>query len=157
MAIGKLPDADVEGNEEAIFSEINITPLTDIFLVLLIIVLVSSSVQQEQSREIVEKAIADKSSGLKVNLPSGVAQEIDPGSSSLIVAILDNGNVVVNGTQIGDGDLDNIFRSAFAKDKGTQVILKADRGVDHGVVVGVMERAKRVGLSRLAIATKGGG
>ncbi len=157
MAIGKLPEADVEGSEEAIFSEINITPLTDIFLVLLIIVLVSSSVQQEQSRKIVEQAIADKTSGLKVNLPSGVAQEIDPGQNSLVVAILTNGEVVVNGTQVGDGDLDNIFRTAFAKDKATQVILKADRGVEHGTVVGVMERAKRVGLSRLAIATQGGG
>lgn len=156
MAIGKLPEADVEGSEEAIFSEINITPLTDIFLVLLIIVLVSSTVQQEQSRRIVEQAIADKTSGLKVNLPSGVAQEIDPGSNSLVVAILNNGEVVVNGTQIKDEDLDNIFRTAFAKDKTTQVILKADRGVEHGIVVGVMERAKRVGLSRLAIATQGG-
>ncbi|MBT8494307.1 MAG: biopolymer transporter ExbD [Deltaproteobacteria bacterium] len=156
MAIGKLPEADVEGSEEAIFAEINITPLTDIFLVLLIIVLVSSSVQQEQTREIVEAAIADKTSGLKVNLPSGEAQEIDPGSNSLVVSVLTNGEVVVNGTQVAEGDLDNIFRTAFAKDKLTQVILKADRGVDHGIVVGVMERAKRVGLSRLAIATKGG-
>jgi biopolymer transport protein ExbD len=71
--------------------------------------------------------------------------------------VLTNGEVVVNGTAVADGDLDNIFRTAFAKDKLTQVILKADRGVDHGIVVGVMERAKRVGLSRLAIATKGGG
>jgi len=156
MAIGKLPEADVEGGEDGIFAEINITPLTDIFLVLLIIVLVSSSVQDDQRRQIVEAAIADKTSGLKVNLPSGVAKEIDPGSNSLVVAIFDNGEVIVNGTKVGDGDLDNIFRTAFAKDKTTQVILKADRGVDHGFVVGVMERAKRVGLSRLAIATKGG-
>ncbi|MBL4633616.1 MAG: biopolymer transporter ExbD, partial [Kofleriaceae bacterium] len=47
--------------------------------------------------------------------------------------------------------------AAFTRDKNTQVVLRADAGVSHGRVVGVMERAKRVGLSRLAIATAGGG
>jgi biopolymer transport protein ExbD len=156
MAIGKLPEVDVEGGEESLFAEINITPLTDIFLVLLIIFMVSAQVQQEQSERIVEQAIADKTSGLKVNLPSGSAQEIDPGSNSLVVAILSNGEVVINGTSVRNADLDNVFRTAFAKDSKTQVILRADRGVDHGTVVGIMERAKTVGLYRLAIATQGG-
>jgi biopolymer transport protein ExbD len=154
MAIGKLPDADIEGSEDAIFAEINITPLTDIFLVLLIIFMVSSSVAV---KEAVEQAKTDASSGLKVNLPSGAAQEIDLGRNSLVVGIQQNGQIVVNGQPVNEEDLDRLFLSAFTTDKDTQVVLKADTGVNHGRVVGVMERAKRVGLSRLAIATRGGG
>ena len=56
-----------------------------------------------------------------------------------------------------DPDLDNLFRAAFARDKQTQVVLKADKGVSHGKVVNLMERAKQVGLTRLAIGTAGGG
>ena len=55
-----------------------------------------------------------------------------------------------------DAELDNLFRAAFTRDKNTQVVLKADKGVAHGRVVNLMERAKHAGLTRLAIATSGG-
>jgi biopolymer transport protein ExbD len=49
-----------------------------------------------------------------------------------------------------------VFAAAFARDKSTQVILKADKSVAHGKVVNIMERAKNAGLTRLAIGTSGG-
>ena len=159
MAIGKQPDADVEGGEESLFAEINITPLTDVFLVLLIIFIVSAAAalkQEKERRKEVEQEVAEeKRSGLKVNLPSGTAQEVDPSAKSVIVAILPNGQIFVNDTEVDDKQLDNIFRSAFARDKNTQVVPKADAGVNHGRVVGVMEKAKQIGLTKLAIATGG--
>lgn len=161
MAIGKLPDADLEGDyEEGIFAEINITPLTDVFLVMLIIFMVAAAAALQQKKQeleqVKEEVIADKRSGLKVNLPSGATQELDPAAMSLVVAILPNGQIFVNNEEVDEKQLDNIFRSAFARDKNTQVVLKADAGVHHGRVVGVMEKAKRVGLTKLAIATSGG-
>jgi biopolymer transport protein ExbD len=160
MAIGKLPDAELEGGEDGIFAEINITPLTDVFLVMLIVFMVTAATAlHEKKREIErmqEEDVAEQRSGLKVNLPSGETQEIDPVASSLVVAILPSGEVYVNNEAVDETQLDNIFRTAFAKDKNTQVVLKADAGVNHGRVVGVMERAKRVGLTKLAIATSGG-
>ena len=68
-----------------------------------------------------------------------------------------SGDVVVGGKTMRDSDLDNLFRAAFTRDKGTQVVLKADKGVQHGRVVNLMERAKQAGLTRLAIGTSGGG
>ena len=59
-------------------------------------------------------------------------------------------------TRIPDTEIDNLFRAAFARDKNTQVVLKADKGVQHGRVVNLMERAKQAGLTRLAIGTSGG-
>ena len=55
-----------------------------------------------------------------------------------------------------DEKLDAVFQAAFQKDKTTQVVLKADKGVAHGRVVNIMERAKQAGLTRLAIGTSGG-
>jgi biopolymer transport protein ExbD len=153
MALGKLPEADIEG-EEAIFAEINITPLTDIFLVLLIIFMVGSTITVDKLRDDFKK---EKSSGIKVNLPSGQAQEIDPGRKSIVVGIQASGQITVDGQALSEDQLDSLFQTAFIRDKDTQVVIRADTGVRHGRVVSVMERAKRVGLHRLAIATRGGG
>lgn len=155
MAIGKQPDAgldDEAGDEGEIFADINITPLTDIFLVLLIIFMVGSTAAAQKKMDEVKQ---EKSSGLKINLPSGQAQEIDPGRKSIVVGIQQGGSVVVNGQPVQDTDLDRVFLSAFTTDKDTQVVIRADAGVAHGRVVGIMERARTVGLTRLAIATKG--
>ncbi len=167
MALGKLPDSSDEGGDDGgdgIFAEINITPLTDVFLVMVIIFMVSAlAVQAERNqvkKEVTEKERqeeVEKKSGIKVNLPSGAAQEIDTSKQSLVLVIPIEGNVVVGGKPMSDAELDKVFRAAFTQDKQTQVVLKADKGVAHGRVVNLMERAKQVGLTRLAIGTSGGG
>jgi len=166
MAIGKLPDEDGGMDEagDAIFAEINITPLTDVFLVMVIIFMVSAlavQVEARQERRKVkveqEQVEAEKKSGLKVNLPSGQAQEIELNQQSLVLVIPITGDVSVGGKLMHDEQLDAVFHAAFQKDKKTQVVLKADRGVAHGRVVNIMERAKQAGLTHLAIGTSGGG
>ena len=168
MAIGKQPDvADADDGEEggdSIFAEINFTPLTDVFLVMVIIFMVSAlavqverNVEKKQVTEQKQQEESEKRSGIKVNLPSGAAQEIDPSKASLVLVVPITGDVVVGGKPMKDAELDNLFRAAFARDKQTQVVLKADKGVQHGRVVNLMERAKVVGLTRLAIGTSGGG
>jgi biopolymer transport protein ExbD len=102
-----------------------------------------------------EQSEVEKRSGLKVNLPQGQAQEIDPSKASLVITIPLQGDVDIGGKRIADTDIDNLFRAAFARDKNTQVVLKADKGVQHGRVVNIMERAKAAGLTRLAIGTSG--
>ena len=166
MAIGKLPDSGDDAGEEggeSIFAEINITPLTDVFLVMVIIFMVSALAVQVEARQEKKKisqqqeqSEVEKRSGLRVNLPSGQAQEIDPSKASLVLVIPINGDVNVGGKNIPDAELDNLLRAAYTRDKLTQVIIKADKGVQHGRVVNIMERAKGVGLTRLAIGTSGG-
>jgi biopolymer transport protein ExbD len=144
MALGKLPDEEV--GEGGIFADINITPLTDIFLVLLIIFMVTSTVALDTAR----------TEGVKVNLPKGTTKEIDPGAKSVVISILKNNQVIVGGQQVKEEDLKAMFTSAVARDPSTQVIIEADEGVTHGTVVHIMELAKNAGLVRLAIATRGG-
>jgi biopolymer transport protein ExbD len=168
MAIGKqqpdvVEDIGEEGND-SIFAEINITPLTDVFLVMVIIFMVSAlavQVERQQEKKIEEKKQeqeqVEKRSGIKINLPSGQSQEIDPSKQSLILEIPITGDVVIGGKAMPDATIDNVFRAAFQRDKNTQVVLKADKGVVHGRVVNLMERAKQAGLTRLNIGTAGGG
>jgi len=164
MALGTLPDQSdsAEEGNESIFAEINITPLTDVFLVMLIIFMVSALAVQVEAKQEKKKvrdeqiqADAEKKSGLKVNLPSGAAQEIDTSKASLVLLIPLSGDVSVGGKLMRDDQLDQLFQAAFQRDKTTQVVLKADKGVAHGRVVGIMERAKQAGLTRLAIGTSG--
>ena len=140
MAI-KLPEEEAA---DSIFAEINITPLTDIFLVLLIIFMVTSSVMAEQGAR----------AGVNVNLPKGATRELQPGASDVTVAITTAGKMVVDGKEVDPEQLKAIFAQARAKDAETQVIVQADEATHHGRVVGVMELAKSAGLHRLAIATR---
>ncbi|MFT3696480.1 MAG: biopolymer transporter ExbD [Kofleriaceae bacterium] len=166
MAGGKLPDTsgdDAEDGNDGIFAEINITPLTDVFLVMVVIFMVTALAEVEQTRKQVaqdkkdaEQSETEKKSGLKVNLPSGKAQDIDSTKASLVLTIPPQGDVDIGGKIVPDAQVDQVFAAAFARDKNTQVILKADKSVAHGKVVNIMERAKNAGLTRLAIGTSGG-
>ena len=142
MAGTRLPGED---ESDGLFAEINITPLTDIFLVLLIIFMATSSVVARQNAQ---------RSGVNVNLPKGAARELQPGASDVTVAITTNGNLVVDGKPVDPEQLKQLFARARAKDPETQVIVQADEATHHGRVVGVMELAKAAGLHRLAIATR---
>jgi biopolymer transport protein ExbD len=169
MAIGKQPDVaadDVgmdDGGGESIFAEINITPLTDVFLVMVIIFMVSAlAVQAEQNQQRreekkkQEQELADKKSGLNINLPQGKAKDIDENKPSLVLEIPLSGDVQIGPKHFTNEELDQLFAGAYQRDKGTQVILKADKGVQHGRVVDLMERAKQAGLTHLAIGTGAG-
>ena len=140
------PKGGDEGGEEGIFAEINITPLTDIFLVLLIIFMVTSSVMATDGAR----------AGVRVNLPKGATKEIQSSAKDVTVAITTDGKMVVDGKEISADSLKAMFEAAKARDAETQVIVQADEATHHGRVVAVMELAKAAGLRRLAIATRKG-
>lgn len=145
MAMGKVPGDDESG--EGVFAEINITPLTDIFLVLLIIFMVTSSVIVQQSGN-------GAQSGLKVNLPKGGATDVRARTTDLVVAVLVDGRFVLGGDVVSEEELKSAFATAKEKDPETVVIVQADEGVPHGTVVQVMELARGAGLAQLAIGVR---
>lgn len=137
-------DLDLE-NGGGIFADINITPLTDIFLVLLIIFMVTSTAIAEQGGQ---------NGGLQVNLPRAGQTSRSPDVHDLAVAVLEDGRTVVNGKIVDDRVLSQILDRTHGQNPDTLVLVQADEGVAHGKVVAVMELARRHGLSRLAIATR---
>ncbi|HEX8954090.1 MAG TPA: biopolymer transporter ExbD [Polyangia bacterium] len=138
------PKSDDLGSEADLFADINITPLTDIFLVLLIIFMVTSSVMATDGAR----------AGVRVNLPKGATREIAASQKDVTVAITTDGKMVVDGKEVSADSLRKIFDDARARDPETQVVVQADEATHHGRVVAVMELAKGAGLRRLAIATR---
>ncbi len=150
MAMGKIPGNDDDEGADGVFAEINITPLTDLFLVLLIIFMVTSTVIVQQGPGGGAKA------GLKVNLPKGGAADVTARATDMSVAVLADGQFVVSGTIVTGDELRRAFDKAKAENPDTVVIVQADEGVPHGTVVEVMEMAKAAGLAQLAIGVRDG-
>jgi biopolymer transport protein ExbD len=147
MAIGG-PGGGDDGELESvggIFADINITPLTDIFLVLLVIFMVTTTAIAEAGKD---------EGGFEVNLPKGGKAEAGGVPRDLTVAILADGRAVVGGKVLDEPALRAAFAEARGRSPETLVLFQADEGVSHGRVVHVMEQAREAGLSRLAIATR---
>jgi biopolymer transport protein ExbD len=136
---------ELDEGSGAIFADINITPLTDIFLVLLIIFMVTTTAIAEAGND---------EGGFKVNLPRGAKSDETGIARDLTVAVLADGRTVVAGKLLDDAALQAAFTTARTQNPDTIVMFQADEGVMHGRVVQVMELARRAGLSRLAIATR---
>ena len=138
-------DEELEGGGGGIFAEINITPLTDIFLVLLIIFMVTTTAIAEAGKD---------EGGFHVNLPKGGKADVGGVARDLTIAILADGRVVVGGRVLDEPGLHAAFADARGRSADTLVLFQADEGVPHGRVVAVMEQAREAGLTRLAIATR---
>jgi biopolymer transport protein ExbD len=136
---------DLEVESGGIFADINITPLTDIFLVLLIIFMVTSTAIAEAGGQ---------NGGLKVNLPKGGKTGAATEAHDLAIAVLEDGRTVVGGKVVDEGALVAVMDRVQRENPDTLVLVQADQSVAHGKVVAVMDLARRHGLSRLAIATR---
>ena len=135
MAITPLGD---EENESGIMSEINITPLTDIFLVLLIIFMITSSAMIE--------------SGGKVNLPKAVATKSETRGTT--VTLTPKKEIFVNQKKVTEEAFEASLKEALAASADKIVILRGDRDVLFGDTVKVMSMIKRAGASEIAIAAE---
>jgi biopolymer transport protein TolR len=135
MAITPL-GGDSESSE--IVAEINITPLTDIFLVLLIIFMITSSAMIE--------------SGGKVNLPKAVATQSE--SRGTTVTLTPKHEIFVNQKPVAEAALEKTLQEALSGSADKTVILRGDRDVLLGDTVKVMSIIKRAGASEIAIAAE---
>ncbi len=133
-----------EGADDGeIMAEINITPLTDIFLVLLIIFMVTSSVISN--------------TGVDVKLPQASAQTSTSQPEGVVISLQPGGSMAVNGVQVGAQDfsgLERAVRAAFSRTTSRLVILEGDRQAYLGSAISVMDTAKRAGAQKFAIATE---
>jgi biopolymer transport protein ExbD len=132
-----LSPVEVEGREGDIVAEINVTPLTDIFLVLLIIFMVTSTALTQQ--------------GTKVNLPHAGAGGAEP-SGVMITATADH-RIELNGKPLALDDLKAALEATFQKGSERNVILQGDRTVVLEQAVQIMTIAKEAGAEKIAIAT----
>ena len=135
MAMTPLGESD-ENSE--IVSEINITPLTDIFLVLLIIFMITSSAMIE--------------SGGKVNLPKAVATQSE--SRGITVTLTPKHELFVNQKKVGEQNFEKTLQDALSTSPDKTVILRGDKDVLLGDTIRIMSIIKRAGASEIAIAAE---
>ncbi len=145
MSMSNPEEEGGTGTGAGIFADINITPLTDIFLVLLIIFMVTTTAIAEAGGQ---------NGGIKVSLPKGGQASAVKEVHDLAIAVLSDGRVVVQGKVVDQEALKRVLAQARAENPETLVLVQADEGVTHGKVVAVMDMARREGLPRIAIATR---
>ena len=128
------------GSAGEVKGDINVTPLVDVCLVLLIIFMVVTPMLQ---------------SGVDVLLPEGPHAEKKAGKENdLIISIKNDGTVFVGQDWIPDKDLPTYLRAEYRKDPSRTVQLKADKRINFGKVRMVMKAANDAEFTRVAIMTE---
>ena len=120
------------------FNEINITPLTDIFLVLLIIMMVIAPMLDQQ--------------GLNLAVPEVVKSEhIKSDSKILNIMVTDNNEFIHNGEVIESEKL-NSYLDNIAKDYTDGLLILADENSEHGAIVHLMDTARNIGITSISLS-----
>ncbi len=135
-------DGDQAGG---LFAEINITPFTDVILVLLIIFMVTSSAMVDAARD----------GKLDVTLPSAsTAATQESPAKSLVLGITKDGRLYLEGKAIAEDELSSVLASTKAKDPQTLVIVQADGELHHKRVVEIIDLLRETGFSNVGIGAE---
>lgn len=124
-------------DDQEVISEINVVPLVDIILVVLIIFMVTAPMFIKPT--------------INVNLPKAVSGD-QTAPSKLNIAITAQGKINLNGVFTTEDQLRKVAAEEMAKNPEVQAIISADKDVPHGTVVTVLDIVKGVGVKKFAIS-----
>ena len=128
-----------QGNNRAAMADINVTPLVDVMLVLLVIFMVTAPMMQQ---------------GVQVNLPKADTKAMTQAEETVIVTVDGKGKIFINKDEVPAGDLRARLSEMFANREKKEIFLKADAGVPYGEVVRTMADIKGAGIERLGMVTE---
>jgi len=120
-------------------AEINVTPLVDVMLVLLIIFMVTAPML---------------SMGIDVNLPRVKSKSIDVTEEKLVLTINEAKEIFLNKTKLPLGELNSKLEAIFSNRIDREVFLRADKNVPYGFVVEVMSEVRKAGVDKLGMITE---
>ena len=124
-----------------LITDINITPLVDVVLVLLVVLMVVSTYIVAQAMD--------------VELPSGATRDIVT-EEPLTLTILDNGQIRLDGQEILETQVQSALVLAFSNTPDLPLVISAHEAVPHGRVVHFVDMARRSGGTRFAIKVEEG-
>ncbi|MFV0643729.1 MAG: ExbD/TolR family protein [Sphingomonadaceae bacterium] len=130
------------GRRRAPMADINVTPLVDVMLVLLIIFMVTAPLL---------------TAGVPIELPDSRANPLPQETNEVTISIDREGYVFVADTQIAVGALPDTLEQLQAANQGEppQITLRADRALDYGRVMAVMGELNRSGFHSISLVTNG--
>ena len=144
MAFSQPPSGRRHRSRRAPMAEINVTPMVDVMLVLLIIFMVTAPLLM---------------AGVPVNLPDSRAKSLAQDEEPVQVSLDETGALFIGDQLVPFEDLPARL-AAIAEKRGArppQVYLRADRGLDYGAVMRVMGELNRAGLNRVSLVTTDSG
>ena len=127
------------GNSSDMMSEINVTPLVDVMLVLLIIFMVAAPMMVQ---------------GVDVDLPEATTDPLPSDKEYLLVTINERHEIYINDVQIGLDFLRDKLSKILENRKEREVYLRADKNISYGMVVRVMAELKGAGVETLGMVTE---
>ena len=125
--------------ESTTISQINVTPLVDVMLVLLVIFMVTAPIIQQ---------------GVQVNLPQARSGAIPGTEEHLVVTVAKNGKIYLNDNALSLPELGEKLRAIKKLDTNKQVYLRADQDVRYGDVMKTIAEIKQAGIERLGMVTR---
>ncbi|MFL6766821.1 MAG: protein TolR [Sphingomicrobium sp.] len=138
-----LPSSSRHGRRRRPMSEINVTPLVDVMLVLLIIFMVTAPLLV---------------AGVPIDLPKSRAGALDQQAKPVQIAIDGRGLITVDEAPVKETELPDLLARIAAQPEpaeGRRIYLRADRSLDYGQVMRVMGELNRAGLNRVALVSVG--
>jgi biopolymer transport protein TolR len=120
-------------------SDINVTPLVDVMLVLLIIFMVTAPMMTQ---------------GLNVDLPETTAKSLRQEEKPIVVTVSKDGEISINSVPLVRRVLVQELQKNYVANKDQPIFLKADKNVAYGHVVAVMADIKSVGFDKIGMITK---
>ncbi len=127
------------GGGKGVKNEINVTPLVDVVLVLLIIFMVITPMLQR---------------GKDVNLPKSANVEEEKKGDPLVLSVTTDGKVYVEANQVSENEIESKVAEALRKEPNKKVMLKGDERVTVGDVRKVMQHARLGGAKGVALAVQ---
>ena len=142
MAMGLNASSRRRGRSKrrAAIAEINVTPLVDVMLVLLIIFMVTAPLL---------------TSGVPIELPDSRANPLDQERDQLTISIDAQGQVFIDNDRVPAGGLAERLATLHHGGKPPLVTLRADRGLDYGRVMAVMGELNHAGFNSVSLVTNG--
>jgi biopolymer transport protein TolR len=119
-------------------AEINIIPLVDVVLVLLLIFMLTAPMMYR---------------GIDVNLPRAAAKPTAV-EERMVLTLTKERTLYLNDKRVAPGTLDTTLRTAFASRTDKTLYLKADAGLTYGAVIEMMDQVRRAGIERLGMVTE---
>ena len=135
----KLLDSDPNGDDFGPMAEINVTPLVDVMLVLLIIFMVAAPLM-----------IA----GVPVNLPQTAAAKQNPPQKPLVVTLAAEGKLYLRDEEVRPEDLEGRLKALRAAEGDAVTYVRADKGVFYGNVMEILGRIGSVGYGRISLLSQ---
>ncbi len=120
-------------------SDINVTPLVDVMLVLLIIFMITAPMMQQ---------------GIDVNLPKAAARSLASEEERIVLTITSGEKIYINKSPIRLEDLRKKLAAIYAERTHKEIFLRADKDVPYGFVVRAMAEIRQAGIDRLGMITE---